>query len=639
MKALEKDRERRYESANAFAADVQRYLHDEPVLACPPSSWYRLGKYVRRNKPVLGTAGLLLLFIVSLGIGAGWVVRDRAAREQEMARDRSAREAALNEEAARAVSAAQSLIHEGNWPEALALIQRTEKLMLTAGRQPEEMPAAVQGLDRDLAMARRLEEIHSQPGRQDPHPAEQVRARLLADHGSRSVIVVESIFNEPEVAKNYARAFRDYGIDLAVLPVREAAERIRGRSIWLELTRALDFWSSMCRRAGNLGSPDWKQLLDIAMAADEDPWRARLRSALQRGDRRALELLAASTEVASLHPVTLHLVGSALYDVGATEQAVSLLRVAQRHNPGDLWLNVALGWVCHSGLRQYDESLRFYSVASALRPLNPYMVFCKGRALQDKGDYAEAIIELTRAIELGPEFAEAWWQRAWAHRRRGQYDKAVVDYSRVIELKPTFVRAWINRGWTYQALGQPEKTIADSTEAIKLDPKNAIALNYRGSAHALLGHWEKALADCAQSVELEPENAGMLNGLAWWLATATDSKFCDPDRAIKHAKKATELAPKSGDCWNTLGVAYYRAGDWKSALAALEKSMEFRKGGTGFDWFFLAMAHARLGDKEKARQWYARATHWMEKNKTHDADLLRVRAEATHVLGVQTNVD
>src|SRR5262249_50426565 len=49
MKALEKDRSRRYDSANGFAADVQRYLADEPVLACPPSRWYRFRKFVRRN--------------------------------------------------------------------------------------------------------------------------------------------------------------------------------------------------------------------------------------------------------------------------------------------------------------------------------------------------------------------------------------------------------------------------------------------------------------------------------------------------------------------------------------------------------------------------------------------------------------
>jgi serine/threonine protein kinase len=53
MKALEKDRNRRYESASAMAADVQRYLNDEPVAACPPSAGYRLRKYARRHRRLL----------------------------------------------------------------------------------------------------------------------------------------------------------------------------------------------------------------------------------------------------------------------------------------------------------------------------------------------------------------------------------------------------------------------------------------------------------------------------------------------------------------------------------------------------------------------------------------------------------
>src|SRR5438876_5914344 len=50
MKTLEKDRNRRYETAKDFAADMQRYLSDEPVQACPPSAGYRLRKFVRRNR-------------------------------------------------------------------------------------------------------------------------------------------------------------------------------------------------------------------------------------------------------------------------------------------------------------------------------------------------------------------------------------------------------------------------------------------------------------------------------------------------------------------------------------------------------------------------------------------------------------
>jgi WD40 repeat protein/serine/threonine protein kinase len=69
LKALEKDRNRRYESASALAADVQRYLNDEPVLACPPSAWYRLRKLARRNKRALVTVSAFALAAL-IGVGA-----------------------------------------------------------------------------------------------------------------------------------------------------------------------------------------------------------------------------------------------------------------------------------------------------------------------------------------------------------------------------------------------------------------------------------------------------------------------------------------------------------------------------------------------------------------------------------------
>jgi WD40 repeat protein/serine/threonine protein kinase len=69
MKALEKDRNRRYESSSALAADVQRYLGNEPVLACPPSAWYRFRKLARRNRRALVTVSALTLAAL-VGVGA-----------------------------------------------------------------------------------------------------------------------------------------------------------------------------------------------------------------------------------------------------------------------------------------------------------------------------------------------------------------------------------------------------------------------------------------------------------------------------------------------------------------------------------------------------------------------------------------
>jgi serine/threonine protein kinase len=91
MKALEKDRNRRYESPSAFAADVQRYLKDEPVAACPPSAGYRLRKYVRRNGRALVTLGIVAVALVAATAVSTWqAVQARdAQRQAEADRDRA----------------------------------------------------------------------------------------------------------------------------------------------------------------------------------------------------------------------------------------------------------------------------------------------------------------------------------------------------------------------------------------------------------------------------------------------------------------------------------------------------------------------------------------------------------------------
>jgi serine/threonine protein kinase len=83
MKALEKDRNRRYETANGFAIDLQRYLADEPVQACPPSAWYRFRKLARRNKKALLTGLVVASALVAGTAVATWqAVLARQAQRQ-----------------------------------------------------------------------------------------------------------------------------------------------------------------------------------------------------------------------------------------------------------------------------------------------------------------------------------------------------------------------------------------------------------------------------------------------------------------------------------------------------------------------------------------------------------------------------
>ena len=95
-------------------------------------------------------------------------------------------------------------------------------------------------------------------------------------------------------------------------------------------------------------------------------------------------------------------------------------------------------------------------------------------------------------------------------------------------------------------------------------------------------------------------------------------------------RKALSLNPTKWGYWNTLGVAAYRAGDWKTADEALEKSMSLNEiqGGQAADWFFLAMTRWRQGQPAEARKWFDRAVEWTKKNQSGDPELLRFQAEA-----------
>lgn len=114
MKALEKDRNRRYETTNGLARDIERYLADEPVQACPPSAGYRLRKFGRRNKVALATSAVVFsALLVGIAVSTWQAVRaikaeglahtrleaeERARRDAETARDGEAKQRILAQE-------------------------------------------------------------------------------------------------------------------------------------------------------------------------------------------------------------------------------------------------------------------------------------------------------------------------------------------------------------------------------------------------------------------------------------------------------------------------------------------------------------------------------------------------------------
>ena len=146
MKALEKDRVRRYETANGLAMDVQRYLNNDPIIARPPSQFYRLQKLVRRNKVVFASGAIVAATLIAgLGVSTHLYLREREAlkvqerlrQEADRSREESdkarANETHLREmaEAREKVTQARVLQLHGNMKEADDLLARIPAKLFT----------------------------------------------------------------------------------------------------------------------------------------------------------------------------------------------------------------------------------------------------------------------------------------------------------------------------------------------------------------------------------------------------------------------------------------------------------------------------------------------------------------------------
>jgi len=241
-----------------------------------------------------------------------------------------------------------------------------------------------------------------------------------------------------------------------------------------------------------------------------------------------------------------------------------------------------------------------------------------------------------------------------AHRQRGrafgrlqQPAEAVAEYSMALVLlrddDPARPDLLGRRAGNYLALGEDDKALADVRTAGELDAVRGPALRALLAGTAMsrardaeqAGDHAAALRCWRTAAGLDPDDALAHNNLAWQLLTGP-KEFRDPKEALRHARRAVEVGG-AAVYLNTLGVALYRTGAYGEAVTVLDRSLAAGKGEwDGFDPFFLARCHARLGDDGKGKDCFARAVKWVEARKDlapqHTGELRAFRAEAEEVL-------
>jgi tetratricopeptide (TPR) repeat protein len=541
MKALEKDRNRRYETANGFAMDVQRYLADEPVQAGPPSAAYRLRKFARRNKGALAVAALVLFFLALLGSGLGWVVRDRSARQ---AQSREAVKAALDKVA--------DLRQRARWGEAKAVLEQVRQRLGPSGA--EDLRRRVEQAEADLALVDRLD-------------AARMKASVLA--GNR--------FDTAAAAREYAAAFREAGIGEETEAAEVVAGRIRSSAVREQLVAAVDDWAI---RAGKLESERRAWLLAVARAADPDPWRDRFRDPAVWQDVTALERLAREANVSELSSQIIYALNLLL--AGQHADATPLLRNAQRRYPNDFWLNFSLGMELH-GSKRWEDAVGYYRAAIAVRPAAGPVYSNLGLALQERGRVDEAIVEYRKAIELNPTNARAHSNLGYALSRKGSVDEAIAEHRKAIELDPELAAAHNNLGSVLRVKGRVDEAIVEYQKAIQLDPKYAAPHSSLGNA--LLegkGRVDEAIAEHRKAVELDPKDALLHFNLGNSLRVKGHV-----DEAIAEWRKAIELGPEFTGARQNLGNALIETGRLEEAILEYRKAIQLDPKDVG--------AHTSLG--------------------------------------------
>jgi Tfp pilus assembly protein PilF len=152
-------------------------------------------------------------------------------------------------------------------------------------------------------------------------------------------------------------------------------------------------------------------------------------------------------------------------------------------------------------------------------------------------------------------------------------DEAIVHYQKALQITPDNAKAHNNLGNLLLQKGRVDEAIAHFQTALQITPDNAKARYNLGNALLQKGSVGEAMAQYRQAVRISPDSPGVLNNLAWLLATCPDAHLRDGVQAVQYAVRACELthygaAPLVG----TLAAAYAEAGRFDEAIATAEKA-------------------------------------------------------------------
>jgi tetratricopeptide (TPR) repeat protein len=465
MKALEKDRTRRYGSCSEFAADVQRHLNGEPVVARPPSAGYKLAKFARKRR--LGLAASAVLVILC-GLTAFFI----ASARHSTATARSER--------------VKSLFAEARWeahstPEdALRLFSQLLEMAPQMLEAKIEYAFLLRRLNHYDEATRLCEEvIHDHPTKAGPahillaQVLDDLNPGLAADHRAKAAqllprddyyralalpreqsneaikILTEVLRGDPiNYIALWARAWRRHDVGDYEGMLRDAEE------LTLRWPETASYWNAKGMALSELGR------LDESIRAYDEFLNRRpgfARVLLNRANAYTeMALASADTDAERLY-----------------EQALADIRAAGESEPPSAQFHATLAYF-HYLRNSKDEAWKECEKALSLDPALGLALRCKGLLLVEKGRDAEALTAMENGLARSSGKAADYHLRGVLRRNSGRIFEALADHDRALswqEKKPIQAKHHVARGITRRFAGDPLGAMNDFSRAIELNPQ------------------------------------------------------------------------------------------------------------------------------------------------------------------------
>ncbi len=275
---------------------------------------------------------------------------------------------------------------------------------------------------------------------------------------------------------------------------------------------------------------------------------------------------------------TLQTVAQILVTKDKTEEALRIVSEAiakQPDEPGNYTLRAGIYMV----EEKFDLARTDLDHALELNPRSVATLLARARMFEMTENYDEALADATRALEVEPGLIQALLARCEIALSAGNYPRAISDLRRLLREAPDDIGLRMRLAGVYLADNDPQMAQTVYEQILEDHPQEWLALQGRADALLNQGDHASAVKDYERVLEGMPENDGVLNNLAWVLATSTFDAVRDGKRAIELATRACELTEyKAAHVLSTLAAGYAETGDFEKAMEWSTKAVELGEG-------------------------------------------------------------